>query len=301
MCTTRFTTRPRRRAAVLTLFTLLAAASASRAGDDALFIDWTRDPAQRCALDFNAAPGAAKPALPDNRIRLFRIAPGFVADPLGIVDDDPATPSDPTAAHPANERGLDWVQVWMGNDNPFFDLRRPGDPGGVGYYRVQSQVQLLESATTGLAVGLQAVTPAGREYNGVEDGPTVFSPNVSVFHTLDDGTAIQGFVGKHVNVNSPRFGNELGHAVQCGMAVQRPLLGPSEGTAGNVFVFVEALGRYRYDGAAGLGANPLSAWEMVPGLHWKMASNWWMSGGVVVPLDNRPSGNHWQFTCSIQF
>jgi hypothetical protein len=297
MHTTPLTPRGRRRAARgLALLSLLAALAGRAAGEEV--IDWTRPPVLLPNLDLTGAgAGAAGPR--PNRIRLFRITPGFRSDPLGVMDDDPASaPDDPTAPHAGDDGGPDWVQVWMGPDNPFFDLRRPGDPGGVGYYRVHTQVQLFDSPTTGCAVAFKAVTPAGREFNGLDDGPTVFSPEVSLFHALDDGTAIQGFVGKHVNLNSPRLGNELNHAVQYGMAVQRPLLGPADGAPGNVYWFVEALGRYRYDAVT---AGPLSQWEVLPGLHWQLAPNWWMSGGVVVPVNtDRPAG-HWQFTCSIQF
>src|SRR5207237_911039 len=157
----------------------------------------------------NAGPnGAARP----DRIRLFRISPGFLSDPVGL--------SDPDELPAADDSGPDWLQMSMGPDNPFFDLRRPGDPGGVGYYKVHTQVRLLESTHTGCAVALQAVTPAGREFDGLEDGPTVVSPSVALFHAMDDGTAIQGFVGKHVNLNSNWTGQQLHQSVQYGMAVQ---------------------------------------------------------------------------------
>ena len=122
---------------------------------------------------------------------------------------------------------------------------------------------------------------------------------MALFHALDDGTAIQGFVGKNVNLTSNWTG-QLNQAVQYGMAVQRPILPAGTDGSGNVFVFVEALGRYRYD-AATLAGTP-NAVEVLPGLHWQMAPNWWMSGGVVLPMTTAPTSvNQWQFTCSFQF
>ena len=257
-------------------------------------IDWSSDPI--LPRDLDAEASAAANAARANRIRLFRITPGFLADPLGLSDPDEPAPEDQTAPR---DTGPDWLTVSMGPDNPFFDLRRPGDPGGVGYYKVNTQVQLFDSRNTGCAVSCQAVKPAGRDNDGLEDGPTVVSPSLSLFHELDDGTAIQGFVGKHVNLNSNWTG-QLNQSVQYGMAVQRPILPTGTDGSGNVFVFVEALGRYRYDAAAGPGSP--NVWEVLPGLHWQMAPNWWMSGGVVVPVNTPTTGvNQWQITCSFQF
>ena len=263
------------------------------------FIDWGREPILPSNLSFDPDPGAnSRP----NRIRLFRITPGFLSDPVGLSDvDDPlsSAASDPNPT-PTADATTDWLTVTMGNDNPFFDLRRPGDPGGVGYYKVHGQVQLLDSPNTGCTVALQAVTPAGRENNGVDDGPTVLSPQFSLFQSLDDGTAIQGFVGKHVNCN-PRWTSQLDQAVQYGMALQRPVVTSRPDRGGSVYVFVEALGRYHYDTTT--AATPLSALDVLPGLQWQLGPNWWMSGGLVVPMTStdRIESNQWQITCSFQF
>ena len=90
----------------------------------------------------------------NNRFQLFGITPGFLSDPVGLTD-----PNDPST--PADDSGPDWLEVTAGNDNPFFDLRSPGDPGGVGFYKLHTQVQLFDSPHTGCTVAVQAVTPAG--------------------------------------------------------------------------------------------------------------------------------------------
>jgi hypothetical protein len=266
---------------------LLLLAGGPARGEDA--IDWGREPL--LAFDLGAEQ-AASPAVHPDRIRLFRIAPAFLSDPIGLADpDDPTGPDD---------AGSDWLQASIGNDNPFFDVRRPGDPGGVGYYRLHTQMQLLDSPHTGCALGLQAVTPAGRDNDGVDAGPTVLSPSLSLFHALDDGTAFQGFVGKHVHLDSG-LGGRLGQSVQYGMAVQRPLL-PAGPDGAGVYVFMEALGRYRYESQAAAAAGTGHVMELLPGLHWQLAPNWWMSGAVVLPVNTAPTSvNQWQITCSFHF
>jgi hypothetical protein len=255
-------------------------------------IDWTHDPVLSRALDPQSNGAASILNARNHRIPLFGITPGFLSDPVGLADPNEA----PSAAE---DPAPDWLQVTAGNDNPFFDLRNPGDPGGVGFYKVLTQMQLFDSPHTGCAIAVQTVTPAGREFDGVEDGPTVVSPALSLFHALDDGTAIQGFVGKNVNVN-PRWTSQLHQSVHYGMAVQRPLLPVGPNGDGNFYIFLEALGRYHYEAVANPG--PLSNWEVLPGVHWRLAPNWWMSGGLIVPVTTaRPDTNHWQITCSFQF
>ena len=187
----------------------------------------------------------------------------------------------------------------MGPDNPFFDLRQPGDPGGVGYYRVHTQVQLFDSPNTGYAVSCQAVKPAGRDNDGLEDGPTVVSPG---------GVAVplagrrHGHPGLRRQERQPEL--ELGGsaesvgAIRHGGAASHPADGA--GRFGQLVRLRGGAGRYHYDAVAGPGtANGL---EVLPGLHWQMAPNWWMSGGVVLPVNTAPSSvNQWQFTCSFQF
>jgi hypothetical protein len=255
-------------------------------------------PTQRLWTSEFDAPGtaelAATPARPSaNRIQLFRIVPAFLTDPVGIEPDDPrdATP----------DSGPNWLQLSVGNYNPFFDFRRPGDPGDAGYYKLHSQLQVFDNGATSLSLALQAVTPAGLDQDGVQDGPTVVSPAVCLFHTLDDGTGIQGFVGKNMNLNRSSFSGPLHRSVQYGVAVQKPVLDTGADNIGCFYLFVEALGRYRYDATA---TGPPAVWEMVPGVHWRMTENVWLTGGVLMPvgapLPSREA-HLWQLTCSFQF
>ena len=126
-------------------------------------------------------------------IYLFRI-PAYLGDPVGLDQDDPTNLGLPSSP----DSGPDWLQFAMGNDNPYFDLRRRGDPGGVGYYKIASQVQLFDSPKTGCSLALQGVTPAGLEQGGNADGATVFRPAITLFHELNDGTGLQGFVGRQM-------------------------------------------------------------------------------------------------------
>jgi hypothetical protein len=222
-----------------------------------------------------------------HRIRLFRIQPGFLSEPVGI-DDDPA-PTGP-------DDGPNWLQLTLGNDNPFFDLRRPGDPGGIGYSRLATQAQLIDTPRTAMAFGLQAVAPAGRESNGVGQGPTVMSPSFGFFHLLDDGTAFQAFLGRNVSL-APRPTGQAYHASQYGLAVQRPLAENVLGCDGHVYWFIEALGRYRYAS----DAEPAAVWEFLPGVHWRVGDNVWLSGAYVMPVANPSDRHFWQITCSFQF
>ena len=97
-----------------------------------------------------------------------------------------------------------------------------------------------------------------------------------------------------------RLSENLGHSVHYGLAVQSPLTeaGPSQNQS--VHMFIEALGRYHFD-APDPGQRPPTL-ELVPGLHWQMGDNWWMSSGVSVPLGgNRTDAGMVQITCSWRF
>jgi hypothetical protein len=244
------------------------------------------------------APGS--PAAPNNRIRLFRIQPGFMSDPPGLDADD-KTPVDERTPQSASDS--DQVSVAIGNDNPFFDFRRPTDPGGVGFTRVNTQVQLFDTNRTACSLGFQAVTPAGLQSDGLADkmGTTVVTPALSLFHTLDDNTtALQAYVGKHLPLmnSGPQL---INRDLQCGLALQRPLTPETSDPFGKLYLSVGALGQVRTTDSSTL-QKPVTV-EMLPGLHYKMAENWWISGAVVLPVSTRTdsSSQRLQVTCSIQF
>src|SRR5262249_20250125 len=140
---------------------------------------------------------------------------------------------------------------------------------------------LLESSSSGLTLGCQAITPAGLEADGIADGPTIFSPSMAWYQELADGTGLHGFVGTRLRANS-RWLDNLDRGIQCGLAIHRPL--PFTGTdpGKGLFMFVEALGRYRI--ASDATAVPGSRLEILPGLHWQLKDNWWLSGGIIMPV-----------------
>lgn len=242
-------------------------------------------------------PAAASPAPASGgapRVRLFRMPTAFLHDPLGLEDNDPILDDAPPAPAGKDDGRM---QVAVGYDNPFFDIRSPGDPGGVGYYKLHTQLQLLDSRTTFLTLGLQAVTPAGLEADGLQEGPTILSPSLSWFHEVGDGTAVQGFVGKNVRAGAG-WTDRPERGLKYGLAVQSPVPVAQGTPSRRLHVFLEALGRYRPDGEL---LTRAANWELVPGVHWRLSDSWWMSGGVLVPLGVTKPDKLWQITCSWQF
>jgi hypothetical protein len=267
-----------------------------------LTINWDKPPILPPSIDL-LGPAAESPSSPNfqrsSRIRLLGVTPGFLSDPVGLDTD--TTPTDPGVSVPSDSgNGPDWINLALGNDNPFFDIRRPGDPGGVGYYRVNGQVQLFDSRKTACSINLQAVTPAGRDQDGLADGPTVLIPAIAIYQELlDDGTAVQGFVGKEMQLSSG-WTSSLGHSIHYGMALQRPLIDTSTLRLGAVYWYVGALGRYRFDTDSSTYRAP--AMDLMPGVHWHVSDNWWMAAGFVVPMTPQTqSENRWQLTCSFRF
>jgi hypothetical protein len=230
------------------------------------------------------------------RIRMFRMPTAFLTDPLGLEDNDPLPEGAPPTP-PGKDDGP--VQVSVGNDNPFFDFRMPGESGGVGYYKVHTQLQLVGGSRTWLTVGMQAVTPAGLEADGLADGPTVLNPNLSWFQEVGGGAAIQGFVGKSMRAAAHWTDQPALHGLQYGLALQSPLVLPDGTPTKKVHLFVEALGRYRPNTDSGQ-ASAVN-WDLVPGVHWRMSESWWMSGGVLLPLGEVRQEGRFQITCSWQF
>src|SRR5439155_15762458 len=159
-------------------------------------------------------------------VRLFRMTTGYVLEPVGAVDSETSPPVPDQAILQASDGdGPSRLSIAAGSDNPYFDFRRPGDPGGVGYFRVQSQLQFLDTGKTGCTIGLRAATPAGLEYDGLQDGPTFVVPNLAWHYDLGDGAAIHGFVGKNVRAGGGWTDN-LGRNVEYGIAVHRPMPTP---------------------------------------------------------------------------
>jgi hypothetical protein len=233
-----------------------------------------------------------------DRFQLFRMPAGFLTSPVGLDsdDDDPANGTDlPAPPSPGEDR----IQVLLGQDNPFFDFRYRGDPGGIGYYRLHAQYQLLNSNTSGLCLGLKAVTPAGLEADGIAQGRTVLSPAFSWYQDLGSNFILHGFVGKNLHP-SPNWTDNLERSINYGVAVQQPVPGLTPSPNCSLHMFVEALGRQRSN--PDLVDRPVSTFEMLPGLHWQLGENWWMQGGVLLPLGtSRLDPGLWQITCSWRF
>jgi hypothetical protein len=196
-------------------------------------------------------------------IPLYRMMPGFLSDPANFARRDDDGDSQGSA---------DGILVNVGQDNPFFDPRGPADPGGAGYYRLFSQMQLLDTGSTSVCFGLKAWTPAGVDNGGVAEGHTYFAPGLGVFQDLGNGTGLHGFVGQHFCADA-RSANRQG-ATEYGMAMHCPVPGLVEPTSNGVYVYVQALGRYGY-------TNYIDGREMemdlVPGVHWRISDTLWMS------------------------
>lgn len=255
-----------------------------------------RDPA--LGLSIGSAASSTPPARTDH-IRLFRIQPGFLSDPVGLLDDDDTKLPDGSVP-PAEEDGPDWLQVAVGSDLPYFELRQRGDPGGIGYYRVNTQVKLVDTGTTCASFAVQAWTPAGIQFGGLPDGPTVFSTALGLYQALGDGTAIQGFLGKNMPLLNAG-GAPLQRNMQCGLALQRSLDPAAADGFQNVYLSLGALGQYHAFRDTTRPAQALL--EVLPGLHWQVSDNWWMSGTLVVPAAHTThvDPGQWQFTCSFRY
>src|SRR2546430_10903992 len=155
----RRTPMPRSRlplARLVSALALVLAAGPARAQD---FLDKLKDPTREPLLPrFIDLLGNASPTPPNAvtapapRIRLFRFQPGFLNDPVGLNSDSDlfTAPGETTPSSDLDAR----INVSLGTDNPFFDFRRPGDPGGPGFYKLNSQWQLVDTGSTGLAFGL---------------------------------------------------------------------------------------------------------------------------------------------------
>jgi hypothetical protein len=117
---------------------------------------------------------------------------------------------------------------------------------------------------------------------------------VSVFHALNEVTAVQAFVAKNMPIQNGSA-SWVNRDVRYGLAVQRPLSTYDNDPLRNVYLSVGALGQSRLDGPA----RPVV--EMLPGLHYKAGENWWISGAMAMPVGSLGTSQSWQVTCSVQF
>jgi hypothetical protein len=234
------------------------------------------------------------------RIRLFRMPSGFLADPIAFEDEDvPNSDGAAILGRDGYDPELDGrVQLSMGLDNPYFDFRRPGDPGGIGYYKLHTQYQLLGGEKTEISLVLRAVAPAGLDCDGVASGATVFSPSVAWFQEIRDGTAVQGFIGKDVPANA-RWVASVQRGFQYGVGIQTPLSAAQSGQTANWHFFIEALGVHHRLPTAD---SPANSWELLPGIHWRLTDDCWLSGGFSFPVGaDAYDSKLWQITCSWEY
>jgi hypothetical protein len=249
-----------------------------------------------------ALPALPTPSIPSSRVRLFRMQPGFLSDVTWLDDDRTSGGTKPLDFDPEPE----FFSLSAGNDNPLFDFRSKGDPGGVGYSRVNSQLQLFDTSKTAMCLGLQAVTPTGLANDGLADnrGTTVVTPGFSLFHELDEGLGVQAFVSKNLpllnHTGVPMTGSgSLQRDMQYGVAIQRSVTNNPADPLSNLYMSLGALGQQHAESDGGRTIN----WDVMPGMHLRLADNWWLSGGVLLPVGpNRDvTGGHWRLTCQWQF
>jgi hypothetical protein len=157
----------------------------------------------------------------------------------------------------------------------------------------------VNSSSANLSINLQAAAPAGVDCDGAPRGTKMISPSLAYFQDLDGALALQGFVGNNLTVRSG-WSDNLNRHFGYGVALTRPLPGLPTDNNQSVHVFVEALGRFT-DSQDPTGRTPAN-FELLPGLHWRVGENWWMSGGLIVPVGaQRSEAGLWQLTCSWRF
>ena len=208
------------------------------------------------------------------RLQMFRMPSGFVVTPLGLVAEDDPPPEDPFAKA---DDDSNVVQITYGNHVPYLDMPKRGDPGGIGYYRIYSQVQLLDAGSTNVGLALHAVTPMGVQSGGVRNGSTVLSPALACFHDLGDGAAVHAYVGEQIAANS-RWRDQVHAGFRCGLAVQHAVPFTSFSADQGMFVFVQALGQYRPDSSRTDVRS--TSWDLIPGVQYRMNNACWMSMGL---------------------
>ena len=234
----------------LTILCVLALGLARALAEGPIIPDGLPDPAPDPSrepivpLRILALPALPTPTTPASRVRLFRIQPGFLSDLTWLDDDRTSGANKPLDFDPEPE----FFSLSYGNDNPLFDFRSKGDPGGVGYSRVNSQVQLFDTSKTAMSLGLQAVTPTGLASSGLADnrGTTVVTPGCSVFHELDEGLGLQAFVSKHMPLINSGV-TSVRRDFRYGVAIHRSITNNPADPLSNLFLSVGALGQQRID------------------------------------------------------
>jgi hypothetical protein len=265
---------------------LLACAGGSRAQDPAplapdVLSQPPRVPFKLSSTDEKDGNPISTPARAP-RLQLLGIQAGFLASPLGLDSDDDI-PQDVIndSGHVSDD--LDFLQLSVGSYNPYLDMHLPGDPGAPGYFKVYSQLQLLDSGSTSLCIGLNTLAPAGLQAGGVANGPTYFVPALACFQDIGFGSALHGYVGQNIQANS-RWSDRLNSSFQYGLAVHCPVPYVNPSSEQGLFLYFEALGRCRLDAAtaAANGSNSArtSMWEFVPGVQLRVNSSCWMSVGA---------------------
>jgi len=229
---------------------------------------------------------------------LFRVPPAFLVSLPWLESED--SPHDGRLSLEFPEPEPEGVQLLIGNDNPAFGFRRKNDPGGVGYTRLFSQVQLLQDERTALTLIIQAFTPSGLEADGLPEsrGATVLTPALSFYRAItEDGVGLQFCLNRHVGLANPTR-QRLDERWQCGLGVHCPLASNPSDFLRSWFVSLEAQAIDRSRGLPGTWAS----WDVLPGLHWIPAEKWQVSGGLTVPLDRgEASIRSWQIRASLQF
>jgi hypothetical protein len=103
------------------------------------------------------------------------------------------------------------------------------------------------------------------------------TPSFAWFHDLGEGAALHGFIGQDITPNS-RLRENLERGMCCGFAWQYPLFFEQHNPDQGVFFFVQAVAGYRSE-----FENPNAApmfWHVVPGIHWRVSSDCWLSIGA---------------------
>lgn len=201
------------------------------------------------------------------RARLFRFAASILQAPLGLAEDDDALLFEPTLSTviPTSIGGADRLNVVAGTDNPYFDFRLPDDPGGIGYYRLETQYVILDKGPSSLSLGLRATTPIGLENGGVANGPTTLHVSAGFFQELSGSLAVHGFLGQELPAE-PGWARSLNRGMEYGLALQVPIPGLVPAPDRDVSVLLEALG-----GAHRVPeAQEQTMWGLLPGYHGKL-------------------------------